>query len=612
MQEKFNNIVSEDKNYFSGRGKSDNGGDKQNGFALVSVVIAFIIISLMAVFFTNFISTESAISVDKLKGSQAYYIAEGALERALFAYNKYTTSCNALNFKGSLGAGQYETLGNLYTPSPFTELSNNITNTSTVVPVNSLTGYAPRGRIRIDSEEISYSNLSFLTSECSPFAPPCFIGVQRGVSDTIPANHSVGARVYQNQCTITSSGFIGEFKRTTQTWFNRTGATVDFYDQTGTTPIGNVETTIGTFNTTLTAGNNIIIAVVSLRNVSGRIRDIAVGNLRLKKGSATLASNLRLIRVGGNATPGTNNFPQETYIFVYYDTGSVSTPSSIFSITAIASGAGIWGEVKMVIINNAPYVKFVNGGNVNISNIFTTTIVNLSTAPFPAGDNIVIAAVQLDNNSGGTRAITGNNLRLVRTGFGILASNYFRIDLERSSRVNRGTCFLLIAKDAGAPANSTYSVTGLASNTGIIAQARLIVINGLMSAFAKTTSSILVNNTATTIVNLPTNFPPGENIVLTAAHYDNAASAQRNILSGNEYIFNKSLKVSSNAFDINLCTTANLICDDFVDGLLWRKFNSSANESFSFLAQANASGIYVNASLLVINFPMTFSSSTEY
>lgn len=56
---------------------------KDKGFALVSVIIALVIISLMAVFFTNFISTESSSSVDKYKSIKAYYIAQSGLEYVL-------------------------------------------------------------------------------------------------------------------------------------------------------------------------------------------------------------------------------------------------------------------------------------------------------------------------------------------------------------------------------------------------------------------------------------------------------------------------------------------------------------------------------------------------
>lgn len=589
--------------------KSTNINKNSHGFALVSVIIAFVIISLMALFFTNFISTESTLSVDKLKGSQAYYIAEGGLERALYAFNKYTNSCNSLKFTGQLMIGNYDTTGKLYAPSPFATLSNNITALSTIIPVNTINGYAPQGIIRIDSEEISYTGTSLSVSECSPFAPPCLIGIQRGFNNTVPVNHSTGTAVYQNLCSIESTGSSDNVKRTVNKLYNRTKTAVDFYDQTITTSILTTETTIGSaFNTTLPAGDNIVIAVVALRNISGVTRVINVGNLRLKKGAVVLASNYNLIRVGRTAIPGNNNFPQETYFFVYHDVGAAANPT--YSVTAIASGLGISGEIKMVVINNAPNVKFGNSNNVNILNT-QTTIYSLSTTPFPAGDNIVIAAVQLDNTSWGTRNINSGRLRCERVGLGTIASNYFQINLERNNRANRGASMLLIAKDKKAPANSVYRITGQASANGIVAQARVIVISGLSSAFAKTPTFVPVGNTVTTIVNLPTAFPPGENVVLTSVQYDNNAGAQRNILSGNEYIFNKGLSVSSNAFDINLCRSINTICDDFSDGLLWRKYNSTANESFSFRALANAAGINANASLLAINFPLKFSYYKE-
>lgn len=83
------------------------------GFAIISVIIALIVISLMAVFFTNLVSTESVISSEKYKSIQAYYIAQGGLEYTLKkrTFPNYTINNMPLG-EGSFSVYTSNTIGN--------------------------------------------------------------------------------------------------------------------------------------------------------------------------------------------------------------------------------------------------------------------------------------------------------------------------------------------------------------------------------------------------------------------------------------------------------------------------------------------------------------------
>jgi hypothetical protein len=105
-----------------------------------------------------------------------------------------------------LGRGTFTVTAIRYLPSP-TTLSANITNTDTTITVGDTTGYAPRGRIAIDSELIAYTGTTATT----------FTGAKRGMDGTTAAAHSSGATVSQYQCTISSTGTVsagfGDAKR---------------------------------------------------------------------------------------------------------------------------------------------------------------------------------------------------------------------------------------------------------------------------------------------------------------------------------------------------------------------------------------------------------------
>lgn len=55
----------------------------RRGIALVSIIFAFIVISLMALYFTNLISIESDLSTEKYKNIKAHYIAQAGFEYIL-------------------------------------------------------------------------------------------------------------------------------------------------------------------------------------------------------------------------------------------------------------------------------------------------------------------------------------------------------------------------------------------------------------------------------------------------------------------------------------------------------------------------------------------------
>src|SRR6266446_3425243 len=67
-----------------------------------------------------------------------------------------------------------------------------LTAASTTVPVTSTAGYAPYGRLLIDSELINYTSTTGTN----------FNGLTRGVGGTTAAAHAAGVTVSQNLCKI--------------------------------------------------------------------------------------------------------------------------------------------------------------------------------------------------------------------------------------------------------------------------------------------------------------------------------------------------------------------------------------------------------------------------
>ena len=96
-----------------------------------------------------------------------------------------------------------------YNPSPSAiNDADGITAADTTITVDDTTGFAPYGRIAIESELINYSGITATT----------FTGAQRGVDGTTAAVHADNTAVSQYQCSIKSIATIpGGFGNATRT-----------------------------------------------------------------------------------------------------------------------------------------------------------------------------------------------------------------------------------------------------------------------------------------------------------------------------------------------------------------------------------------------------------
>lgn len=563
---------------------------QQHGAALIAVVFFVVIMSMLAGVTAYLVAGDSAGSVDQLASEQALYIAQGGAEVAAFQF-KNGTACNALtNTNVALGSGTYTTSGDAGTGAP-PPLSAALSATDTVIPVTTLAGLAASGRVTIGAEEIYYTGTSNVAAACSPFTPPCLTGANRGQSGTAAAPHPSGSALTQAQCLIRSTGTAGNAQRRVDVLMQP--VTAAFLDG-ASVGVGTATTTLGTLATTLTAGDNIVLGKVSFRNTNAN-RQIAPGNLRLLRGGTVLATNQFIIDVG-RSPPSNNNFPQETQYLLVRDAGAPA--NATYSVTASATNTNINSEVKMIAFNGVPNSSFQDGGGVAVGTATTTLMTHNSTVP--AGTNVLMAVVQIDNTSNGTRSINPGNLRLLR-GATVLSTNEFALNLARQSRVNQGTGMLLLARDVGAPANPVYTVTGLASGNGLIAEAKVVVLNGVQSAFFDG-GSVAVGTAPTTTGALATTFPVGTNLVIASTQYDNSSGALRSILAGNERIVFGGVAQATSAYDIDLCSSGGTsACDDFDKGIMWRQNATAPNPAYSLQVFADNTGIAGETKLLAVH-----------
>ena len=190
----------------------------EKGVTVIAAVATLMVLSLMGTVVVSLVGIENYSALHQAQTLEAQWIAEAGIQRALTYMSREDGSCTAITGAAaftdvSLGRGKFTVTGTRYVTSAITQpttLSANITAASTTITVVSTTGYAPRGRIAIDSELIAYTGTTATT----------FTGAKRGVDDptgTSAAAHTSGAAVAQLQCTISSTGTVsagfGDAKR---------------------------------------------------------------------------------------------------------------------------------------------------------------------------------------------------------------------------------------------------------------------------------------------------------------------------------------------------------------------------------------------------------------
>lgn len=189
----------------------------QRGFLLIVAVVLIAVGAAMAAIIVTLTAGSGQGGGLHVNATQAFFVAESGIERALYGYTRQGAACTALTYNGSVAisgvSGSYSTTGTAYAPAA-TALSANINAATTVIPVNSVAGYATHGRIMIGAEAIHYTGTSTSPAVCGGGAPACFIGATRGTGGTAAAAHSVGNAVIQNQCLIDSVGSVDNARRT--------------------------------------------------------------------------------------------------------------------------------------------------------------------------------------------------------------------------------------------------------------------------------------------------------------------------------------------------------------------------------------------------------------
>jgi hypothetical protein len=211
------------------------------------------------------------------------------------------------------------------------------------------------------------------------------------------------------------------------------------------------------------------------------------------------------------------------------------------------------GSVEFDHIIDPQTGSFVDGGSTGTINtaVATPTMVASISPGFGAGDNLILAAIQVMSTDTLNESIPAEGLNLTRVGGPRLATNEYAIQVAQANTNNN---YFMVANDSGAPENAVYNITAYSDATAVSTEAKIIVLSGVTNWSLTDSASIaFAAGVEKQIAAVPTSFARGDNVVVAAVQIDNGATVQ-DIAAGGIKIKNNATTLSSNQYALSLGT----------------------------------------------------------
>jgi Tfp pilus assembly protein PilX len=585
---------------------------RARGFLLIVAILLLVVVAVAVAALGNMTSADVRSSSGHAQSEQAYFAATSGIEYAAHQFKTGAgtndAACTAITNAApvAVGSASFTLTGTYFNPANTSiSIVGGITATDTVIPTpaNGTLNFASHGRILIDGEQIVYRGKTSAS----------FTGLRRGYAGTTATTHANAAAISQNQCVVRATGVSGTATRIVESAL-QPGPWSAFLDGVSTSILSASSTELGRIATAFPQGDNLIVAAVTMQNTTAPATTIAAGNLRLVRNFAsantTLDSNAFPVLAGTNTISATDR-PHKSFFFVFRDANRAT--GDTYSVGVQGDNTNTFGEVKMLIINNAPRSLDAAGGIVDpISKSAAGTFVPIAPG-FPKGDNLVLAFVHVDATNPGAAGdddIAAGQLQLYRTSApaGTLSSNmytnYYRRD--GTTTTNQEYSALLVALDSDAASAAAYEIRGRSTSAKLRGNSRILVIQGVGAAFQSGTDKNLAAG-ANTLTTLATAFPAlaagGSNLVIAPAQYSNQVdAATRNVNAGTEAIVYNGINRATNEFQYSLCTLDFNQCKHFPSAELWNQTAAPGSPNFSVVATPSSGAtIHGESDILAIH-----------
>ena len=263
--------------------------------------------------------------------------------------------------------------------------------------------------------------------------------------------------------------------------------------------------TTATLHTGFTSGDNIIIAPQEF--ISSDINGKSIID-RLYNDTKILSAPAFPIPIKNAGA--TNMSSSET--IVYLDKNAPANAN--YTLQSCTSADHVSGTGSILALHGISNAAFGNGTTQTITGNVTTVLVSKATT-IPAGNNIILAQIELKNGANAQTINTGN-LKILNNAGATIWSNKIPIILSTSANAEKANSYrLAIAYDSNAPINPTYQVTILDSKVGTQADANILIFPGGAESYYSNSGNVTATGGQATEINrIATSFAPHTRIAI--------------------------------------------------------------------------------------------------
>jgi len=291
----------------------------------------------------------------------------------------------------------------------------------------------------------------------------------------------------------------------------------------------------------------------------------------------------------------TNNH-QNSYVLLGQNMGKTD---EAYKVKSCGNQKNIVGEAKITAFNDMERTVFADSQKITVPSDTAQSLAKIHTE-FPAGDNVLLLSIQVDNGNN-PQIIPPESIKILNRFDEVIASNQYRLNLGSEAPTDIQSVFLATT-DYSAPPDPTYEVIIDSATELIIAEVKLLALQPADIFFEDGIRKV-ISGTGTLLASISTEYEVGDDvIVMSAGQFDDEDTGIEIIDVGDYELLENGIPVSINDFALSSQGGADF-GSNFAYSLLYRSSISQQNPDYSVNATLSKSAGVVGESKLVSFIP---------
>ncbi|MEX2193597.1 MAG: LamG domain-containing protein, partial [Nitrosarchaeum sp.] len=343
----------------------------------------------------------------------------------------------------------------------------------------------------------------------------------------------------------------------------------------------NSPTTLATLATELKEGTHVIMASTQFTRTNTGASTVNVW-LEDNSGNVIARNSMLLELQSTNSHTG--------YVLLGQNTGK---SNESYKVKSCGTQNNILGEAKITAFE-MERTKFIDGDVVDILGNQIKSLGKIET-DYPAGDNVLLLSLQIDNGAT-PQIIPPGSIKILNRFNEIVATNQYRLNLGAVAPTDIQSLFL-VTTDFSAPQDSTYEVTFDSALSSIKGEVKILAIQPA-AVFFNDGIRIALDSSVVNLASISTEYDVGDDVVvLSAGQFDDEDSGIEKIIPSQYNINENGIPVSGNEFELSSQGGASA-GSNFAYSLIYRTIISQPNSVFIVNAGTSQEGLVGESKLI--------------